>query len=102
MRVSSLVGALVLALGPAPQTYAQTPPGLPAASSDQQATSSSTKRAACEASTQARKDQNKRDQLQLCLARARIECLKQAVDQKIFGKQRTDFVRSCMGEQPAK
>jgi hypothetical protein len=100
MRVSLLVGALALALGPA-LTSAQTPPGL-APSLDQQATSGSTKRTECEASTQARKGQNKRDQVQLCLAQARIGCLKQAVDQKMFGKQRTDFVKSCMGEQPAK
>lgn len=102
MRVSSLVGALALALVPALQTYAQTPPGLPATSSNQQASSGLTKRAACEASTQARKGQNKREQMQLCLSQARIDCLKQAVGQKMFGKQRTDFVRSCMGEQAAK
>ncbi len=102
MRVSSLVGAMVLALGPALQSYAQTPPGAPAASLDQQAPSGSTKRAACEASTQARSGLNKREQMQLCLSQARIACLKQAVDQKMFGKQRTDFVRNCMGEQAAK
>jgi hypothetical protein len=95
MRFSSLVGALILALAPVHQAEAQTPP---TASSNQQASSDSGKRAACEASTQASKGQNKRDQLQLCLSQARIDCLKQAVDQKMFGKQRSDFVRSCMGE----
>ena len=99
MRLSSLVGALLLGLAPVLQAQAQTPP---TASSDQQASSGLTKRAACEASTQAPKGQNKRDQMQLCLAQARIDCLKQAVDQKMFGKQRTDFVRSCMGEQPTR
>ena len=102
MRVLSLVGALALALAPALQTYAQTPPGPSAPGSDQQATSGSTKRAACETSTQARKGQNKREQMQLCLAQARIDCLKRAVDQKMLGKQRTDFVRSCMGEEASK
>ena len=100
MRVSVLVGAL--ALVPALQTYAQTPPGLPVTNSNQQASSGSTRRAACEASTRALKGQNKREQMQLCLSQARIDCLKQAVGQKMFGKQRTDFVRSCMGEQAAK
>lgn len=102
MRVLSLVGALALALVPALPTYAQTPPGAPTASSDQQAPSGSTKRAACEASTQARKGHSKREEMQLCLSQARIDCLKQAVGQKMFGKQRTDFVKSCMGEQAAK
>ena len=46
MRVSSLVGAMVLALAPALQSYAQTPPGAPAASLDRQAPPGSTKRAA--------------------------------------------------------
>ena len=99
MRLSSLVGALILALAPVLQAEAQTPP---TASSTEQAAPGSSKRAACEASTQAQKGQNKRDQIQLCLAQARIDCLKQAVDQKMFGKQRTDFVRSCMGEQPTR
>ena len=102
MRVTSLVGAVLLALAPALQSHAQTPNGPPAANSDQQATSGSSKRAACEASTQALKGQNKRDQMQLCLAHARIDCLKQAVDQKLFGNQRTNFVKSCMGEPSAK
>jgi hypothetical protein len=97
MRLSTLAGAFVLALAPVLQVQAQTPP---TASSDQQASPGSTKRAACEASMQAANSQNKREQMQLCLAQARIDCLKQAVDQKMFGKQRTDFVKSCMGEQP--
>ncbi|KWV46279.1 hypothetical protein AS156_21495 [Bradyrhizobium macuxiense] len=53
------------------------------------------KRAACQGSTHALKGQDKRDQMQLCMAQARIDCLKQAIDQKITGPQRKDFVKSC-------
>jgi hypothetical protein len=100
MRVSSVSGALVLTLATAMPAYTQTPPKPPAASSGQQA--STGKRAACEASTQALKEPEKRDKMRLCLSHARIDCLKQAFDQKLFGQQRTDFVKICMGEQPTK
>ena len=100
MRVLSFLGAVSLAaLLSALQVQAQVPP---ATGSDQKAASGLTKRASCEASTQASKGENKRDQVQLCLAKARIDCLNQAVDQKIFGKQRAAFVNNCMGDQPTK
>jgi hypothetical protein len=35
--------------------------------------------------------------MQLCLAQARIDCGRQAVDQKIMGPPRQDFVRGCVG-----
>jgi hypothetical protein len=101
MRVSSVTGALALALAIVMPAYAQTPSRPPAANSGQQQAAMS-KRAACEASTPAQKGSDNRDQMQLCLAQARIDCLKQAIDQKLFGKPRTDFVKNCMGEQPAK
>jgi hypothetical protein len=34
--------------------------------------------------------------MQLCVAQARIDCLKQAIDQKIVGRERKEFVRSCV------
>lgn len=37
-----------------------------------------------------------RDQLQLCVAQARVECLQQAIDQKIRGPQRKAYVKSCV------
>jgi hypothetical protein len=37
--------------------------------------------------------------MQLCLAQARVECLKQAIDQKIANAQRRDFVKGCMNEE---
>jgi hypothetical protein len=33
--------------------------------------------------------------MQLCMAQAHLDCLKQAIDQKIVGPQRKDFVKSC-------
>jgi hypothetical protein len=34
--------------------------------------------------------------MQLCLAQARLDCLKQAIDRKVIGPQRRDFIRSCV------
>jgi hypothetical protein len=39
--------------------------------------------------------QEQRDLMQLCMAQAHLDCLKQAIDQKIVGPQRKDFVKSC-------
>ena len=57
-----------------------------------------TKRVACLATTASLQGQDKRDQLQLCLAQARLDCLKQAIDQKIVGKSRKSFIKSCVGD----
>lgn len=37
-----------------------------------------------------------RDQMQLCVAQARVECLKQAIDQKLRGSARRVYVKSCI------
>ncbi len=37
-----------------------------------------------------------RDQMQLCVAQARVECLKQAIDQKLRGTARRMYVKSCV------
>ena len=62
-----------------------------------QASSGGGKRAACQAAAQSAQGQERRDQMQLCLAQARVDCLKQAIDQKVIGPQRRDFVRNCVG-----
>jgi hypothetical protein len=36
--------------------------------------------------------------MQLCMAQTRLDCLKQAIDQKIVGPQRRDFVQTCVWE----
>jgi len=54
------------------------------------------KRMNCLATTANLKGQDKRDQMQLCMAQARLDCLKQAIDQKIVGQPRKDFVKACV------
>jgi hypothetical protein len=54
------------------------------------------KRLACQTASQGMRGQEQRDQMQLCLAQARLDCLKQAIDQKIVGPERKDFVKNCV------
>ena len=57
------------------------------------------KRAECLATVQGKKGQDRQDELQLCLAQAHVDCLKQAIDQKVVGPQRKDFIKNCMKEE---
>jgi len=41
--------------------------------------------------------QEHQDQMQLCMAQAHLDCLKLAVDQKITGDERKEFMRTCIG-----
>ena len=59
---------------------------------------SPSKRYACRAAAQAAQGQDCADQMQLCIAQARLDCLKQAIDQKIVGRERRDFVQTCLGQ----
>jgi parvulin-like peptidyl-prolyl isomerase len=103
--VVALVSAsslLVSVAALAQSTPAPAAAGAPAAAPAQDSTAAAApvpgaKRAACQSSTQALKGQDKRDQMQLCMAQAHLDCLKQAIDQKITGPQRKDFVKSCAG-----
>ena len=54
------------------------------------------KKAACQAAAQNLKGQEKRDQMQLCLAQAHLDCVKQAIDQKTVGPQRREFIKTCI------
>jgi hypothetical protein len=58
------------------------------------------KRFACRAASQSLQGQERQDQIQLCMAQARLDCLKQAIDQKIVGPQRRDFMKSCVQDVP--
>lgn len=60
-----------------------------------------TKRTGCLGSTQSLKGQDKRDQMQLCMAQARLDCLKQAIDQKIVGQARKTAIKTCVGTDGA-
>jgi hypothetical protein len=57
------------------------------------------KRETCRQSVSARHlgRRDARDQLQLCVAQARVECLQQAIDRKVRpGTQRRVFVKGCL------
>lgn len=57
------------------------------------------KRDLCRQSVHAKKlgRREARDQLQLCVAQARVECLQQAIEQKVrAGTQRRVFVKGCL------
>ncbi len=51
---------------------------------------------ACHSAAAGLKGQERQDQMELCRAQARLDCLKQAIDQKIVGPQRRDFMRNCL------
>ena len=95
MKLTAVVAASLVCLIVAP-ALAQTP--APAASPPATVPVPATKRVTCLATTASLKGQDKRDQLQLCLAQARLDCLKQAIDQKVVGPQRREFVQTCVGE----
>ncbi|EKS27575.1 hypothetical protein [Afipia felis] len=56
------------------------------------------KRDACRQKIAAKhlKHRDARDKMQLCVAEARVECLKQAIDRHVHPSQRRLFVRSCV------
>jgi hypothetical protein len=56
------------------------------------------RRFVCRAASQKYQGQDRADQMQLCVEQARLDCLKQAIDQKVVGPQRRDFVQNCVGE----
>jgi hypothetical protein len=90
---SAAVAASLLCLIIAPVLAQTTPSAAPTATVPVPAT----KRVTCVATTASLKGQDKRDQMQLCLAQARVDCLKQAIDQKIVGEPRKNFIKTCVG-----
>src|SRR6478609_7863281 len=95
MTAAAVLGVALAALAqssppnPAPSQPVQTNtvPAAPVAAS---------KLFACQAAAKGLQGQERQDQMQLCLAQARLDCLKQAIDQKVVGPQRRDFIRTCM------
>lgn len=90
---SAAVAAGLVCLIVAPVLAQTTPSAAPTATVPVPAA----KRVTCLATTQNLKGQDKRDQMQLCMAQARADCLKQAIDQKIVGEPRKSFIKSCVG-----
>jgi hypothetical protein len=95
------VSAIVVASMTAGALAQSAPPSVAPAAKDNaaagKASSGGGKRAACRAAAEGAKGQERRDQIQLCLAQARLDCTRQAIDQKVVGPQRRDFVKSCVG-----
>jgi hypothetical protein len=82
---------------PAGSTAATPPAAAPATPATAAAPAPGGKKLACQTASEAMKGQARKDQLQLCMMQARLDCLKQAIDQNIVGPQRADFVKSCVG-----
>jgi hypothetical protein len=57
------------------------------------------KRASCTAAAKDKKGQDRQDEFQLCMAQGHLDCLKQAIEQKVVGPQRRDFLKNCMREE---
>lgn len=87
----------ILMFGLTASAFAQTASSPPAAQDNPAVAATSGKRSACQAAAQAVKGQERHDQMQLCMAQAHLDCLKQAIDQKVVGPQRRDFVKTCVG-----
>jgi hypothetical protein len=94
-RLIVAIGTFVFVTAALAQSSTTAPPA-PAAEPAPVAMSS---RVACQASSQKFTGQDKRDQMQLCMAQAQLDCLKQAIDQKIVGPQRKEYLKNCTGRQ---
>jgi len=108
-RITAIVASCSLAVAafaqstPAPtETPAPTASPAPAPSSTQASNSGaavpvqSSKIYACQIAAQGAKGQERRDLMQVCIAEARLDCLKQAIAQKVVGPQRVEFVKNCL------
>jgi len=98
------LGLSVIAFTPAfsqtsPPSSPPSPSAPPPAAADQdQRAPAGSKRDECRIATQSLKGQDRQDQMQLCIAQARLDCLKQAIDKKVVGRdQRREFVGTCVG-----
>jgi hypothetical protein len=101
MRSSLLVAVAVLSV-PLSWAIAQSvPPSTSATVPVPRATGTDLvgKRLTCRQDMSAKglRGQDLRDQSQLCVAQGQLDCLKLAIDQKIVGPQRRDFMKTCMG-----
>jgi 3-oxoacyl-ACP reductase-like protein len=82
---------------PAPAPSAEAAPA--AAANPSTAATGGGKRAECLVAAQGKKGQDRQDEMQLCMAQGHVDCLKQAIDQKVLGPQRKDFIKNCMREE---
>ena len=109
MRSAILVSIIVLSISVASAIAQTNPPPAPPATPPSTSTAVPVPRAATSAlvgkrltcrqdmSAKGLRGQELRDQTQLCIAQGQIDCLKQAIDQKVVGPQRRDFIKNCLG-----
>ena len=81
---------------PAATPAAPAPSNTPASTSAAAVPVPSSKIYACQIASQGARGQERRDQMQVCVAEARLDCLKQAIAQKVVGPQRVEFVKNCL------
>jgi hypothetical protein len=93
---SAAVAASLVCLIIAPVSAQTPPPPVPAPPATTVPVPA-TKHVTCLGTTQSLKGQDKRDQMRLCMAQARLDCLKQAIDQKVVGQPRKNFIKTCVG-----
>ena len=98
LGVTTAIVALGLTLAALAQSSPPTPAPPPTAqiNSAPAAPVAESKLFACQTAVKGLQGQDRQDQMQLCRAQARLDCLKQAIDQKVVGPQRRDFLRGCM------
>jgi len=94
LSAAVVVGVVTAALA---QTAPSATPAPQTATAPAGSSATGGKKAACQAAAQNLKGQEKRDQMQLCLAQAHLDCVKQAIDQKTVGPQRREFIKTCIG-----
>jgi hypothetical protein len=87
------LGLTAAASAQTPQSQSATPP---AAAATPQPT---TPRVDCrgQAESKGLSGQDMRDAVSICVAEQRLACTKEAVDKKVVGKARREFVRACAG-----
>jgi len=96
LGATTAIVALGLALAALAQSSPPNPTPPPTINSAPAAPVAESKLFACQTAVKGLQGQDRQDQMQLCRAQAHLDCLKQAIDQKIVGPQRRDFLRSCM------
>ena len=93
------MAAFAQSTSPTPSAPASPAPAATASPSASSPPGASGKRGDCMVAVQGVKGQERQDQMQLCMAQGHLDCLKQAIDQKVVGPQRKDFIKSCMKEE---
>lgn len=97
LALATIAATVASTVAWAQSTSTPAPAATPPIAAAPAAPAPSGKKLACQAASESMKGQARKDQMQLCMMQARLDCLKQAIDQNIVGPQRRDFVKSCVG-----